>query len=393
MTKTPPTRTKAAATSPRDLWLTHAGQLARPILSALASRQLRAEMPVEVNPDAPPAPESRALFAHLEAAGRLLTGIAPWLEADHDDPHRQDLASLVTPAIDAGTDPDSPDFFNFTRAHQPLVDAAFLAQAMLRAPKLLWHDLTPGIRQNLAAALKSTRIIKPFLSNWLFFSATIETALACVCETDYDPMRIDYALQQHQQWYRGDGAYGDGPKFRFDYYNSFVIQPMMLDVLDHIGKIRSDWQRMQDNVLRRAQRYAQLLERLIAPDGSYPVIGRSITYRCGAFQLLAQLAWQHRLPEPLSPGQTRCALTAVIERTLAAPGTFDKNGWLQIGLAGHQPGLAERYICTGSLYLCSAAFLPLALPKTDPFWADPDKPITSAQIWSGQNAPADHAID
>ena len=49
-------------------------------------------------------------------------------------------------------------------------------------------------------------------------------------------MRVDYALRQHDQWYKGDGAYGDGPTFHWDYYNSFVIHPMLLDVLDVVRR-------------------------------------------------------------------------------------------------------------------------------------------------------------
>ncbi len=54
----------------------------------------------------------------------------------------------------------------------------------------------------------------------------------------WDRMRVDYALRQHEQWYKGDGVYGDGPVFHWDYYNSFVIQPMLLDVLD-VGRDES----------------------------------------------------------------------------------------------------------------------------------------------------------
>lgn len=36
----------------------------------------------------------------------------------------------------------------------------------------------------------------------------------------------------NEEWYKGDGWYGDGPDFHFDYYNSFVIQPMIIQVLD-----------------------------------------------------------------------------------------------------------------------------------------------------------------
>ena len=110
-------------------------------------------------------------------------------------------------------------------------------------------------------------------------------------------------------------------------------------------------------------------ERLIAPDGSFPAIGRSLAYRFGAFQLLAQMALRRALPEGVSPAQVRGALTAVIRRTIAAPGTFDADGWLQIGFCGHQPGVGESYISTGSLYLCAVGLLPLGLPPADEFWS------------------------
>jgi hypothetical protein len=82
----------------------------------------------------------------------------------------------------------------------------------------------------------------------------------------------------------------------------------------------------------------------------------------------------------------------VIRRTLEAPGTFDGDGWLRIGFCGHQPGVGERYISTGSLYLCSAAFLPLGLEAADPFWSAPAAPWTSARAWTGQPFPIDHAL-
>jgi hypothetical protein len=99
------------------------------------------------------------------------------------------------------------------------------------------------------------------------------------------------------------------------------------------------------------------------------------------------------LPTDLKPGQARHALTVVIRRTMEAPRTWDAKGWLQIGLAGHQPGLGENYISTGSLYLCSAALLPLGLPASDPFWSDPGEKTTWAKAWEGTDLPADHAID
>jgi len=145
-------------------------------------------------------------------------------------------------------------------------------------------------------------------------------------------------------------------------------------------------------VLKRARRYAAIQERLIGPDGAYPAIGRSIAYRCGAFQVLAQMALLGELPPPLSGPQVRSALTAVIRRTLDAPGTFDRDGWLTVGLAGHQPHLGESYISTGSLYLCSAVLLPLGLPPSDPFWTGAAEDWTSRRIWLGEDMAADHAL-
>src|SRR5262249_45087585 len=144
---------------------------------------------------------------------------------------RRDYAALARRALSRAVDPSSPDYLNFTRERQPLVDAAFLAQGLLRAKTALRDGLEPQTRRQLIAALESTRTIAPPFNNWLLFSATVETALAAL-GAPWDRMRVDYALRQHDQWYKGDGLYGDGPTFHWDYYNSFVIQPMLIDVLD-----------------------------------------------------------------------------------------------------------------------------------------------------------------
>jgi hypothetical protein len=104
------------------------------------------------------------------------------------------------------------------------------------------------------------------------------------------------------------------------------------------------------------------------------------------------MALRRQLPEGVHPAQVRAALTAVMTRMMAAKGTFDDKGWLTIGFSGHQPSLGEPYISTGSCYLCSAAWLPLALPATDEFWSAPARPWTSQKIWGGENVGTDHAL-
>jgi len=376
----------AAAVSPgdRDYWIQVLTRIADPVLNALSQRKLIATMPVEA-PHGNTA--DRRQYTYLEALGRLLAGIAPWLESGGGAGR---YANLARQSIAAAVDPSSPDAMNFTRGSQPVVDAAFLALGLLRAPAELYQKLDASTKRQLIEALRSTRVIRPGFNNWLLFSATIEAFLAHAGEP-WDAMRVDYAVREHEQWYKGDGMYGDGPEFHWDYYNSFVIHPMLLAVVETVSKQSKTWDSFRGAIVARARRYAAIEERLIAPDGSFPAIGRSIAYRFGAFHLLANMALRRELPDGVLPEQVRAALTAVIRRMIEAPGTFDANGWLNIGFCGHQPALAESYISTGSLYLCSTVFLPLGLESTDPFWRNPALPWTSKKIWSGQDVAADHA--
>ncbi|TBL75390.1 DUF2264 domain-containing protein [Paenibacillus thalictri] len=372
----------------RLYWIDALSRIAQPVLYHLANRQLKKQMPVES------AGTDREQFTHLEALGRLLCGMAPWLEhgsrAAEEGRLRERYALLARQAIDAATDPESPDFFNFSEGLQPLVDAAFLSHALLRAPTELWDKLDSRVKNNVIAALKSTRTRKPGFSNWLLFAAMTEAALY-KAGADFDPMRVDYAIRQHEQWYKGDGIYGDGPDYHADYYNSFVIQPMLVDVVEVFGDLEPAWGELRDSIIARASRFAAQLERMISPEGTFPPLGRSLAYRFGAFQLLSQMALQHRLDKQLVPAQVRCALTAVIRKVIEAPDTFDADGWLRIGFYGHQPEIGEHYISTGSLYLCAAVFLPLGLGADDPFWQG-EAPWTQVKAWSGKPFPIDKAL-
>ena len=217
--------------------------------------------------------EQRRQFTYLEAMGRLLTGIAPWLESGpQNGPEgslRNQYAEWSRMAIQAGTDPASPDFMNFNQGSQPVVDAAFFALAIVRATTELWKKLDAKTQQYVIAALQSSRVIQPGYSNWLLFSAMVEAALSFM-GVWWDPMRVDYAIRTVDTWYKGDGVYGDGPAFHWDYYNSFVIQPMLLHILDTIAKSSPAWDSYRPVMMLRARRYAAIQERLIGPEGTFP---------------------------------------------------------------------------------------------------------------------------
>lgn len=374
----------------RDYWVETMLQIVRPVYQNLSENTLRKNMPVEMYHA-----RQRAEVTHLEALGRSFCGIAPWLNLPDDDTKegqlRKEFRALVIKAIKNAVDPSSPDYLRFDGpGNQPLVDAAFFAEGLLRSEQGIWSQLDEVTQKRIIDGFISSRKIKPNESNWLMFSATVEAALLQFTgECQMEP--IEYALKKHKEWYKGDGWYGDGPNFHFDYYNSYVIQPMLMDVLEVLHNKNMDPENFYELQRKRLIRYAEQQEKMISPEGTYPIVGRSVTYRFGAFQALAQVALRKELPLYIEPGQVRCALTAVMKRQLL-PETFDKDGWLTLGVCGHQPELADSYVSTGSTYLCAFVFLPLGLPADDPFWSQPPVEWSSQRIWSGKSMRRDGSI-
>lgn len=384
---------KSNGTTDRQVWVETLTRIVSPVLENLAAGTLKKNMPFESLSEEP----LRRQVSYLEAVGRTICGIAPWLELGPDNTDegklRAHFIDLVVKGLKNAVNPQSPDHLVFdNRFPQPLVDAAFLAEGVLRAPTQIWGRLDQQTRDWLVNEWKTSRNIKPYESNWLLFASMIEAALL-EFTGEYDAERLNYGVERFRNdWYKGDGWYGDGSAFHLDYYNSLVIHPMFTEILAVMQKHGLDGGDFLPIQQKRHGRLAQQLERMISPEGTYPVIGRSIAYRIGSFHALADAAWLHILPAELNPAQVRCGLTAVMERQFSQPHTFDKDGWLRVGYAGSQINMGEEYINTGSVYLCMAAFLPLGLPATDAFWRNPPADWTSLKAWKGIDVGSDHAI-
>jgi hypothetical protein len=382
---------KSGTLTDRQFWLQQMDKMVRPVVYNLANDSLKIVMP-QVTSIHVDNKEHRIKVQYVEVLGRVLSGIAPWLQSEAGDKNEKALRTQyrqwVLQGVKHALDSTAKDFMNFDIGGQQLVDASYVALAFVRAP-WLWENLDKENQALLVKSIRVTRKFKPVFSNWLLFSAMNEAFLARF-GYEWDPMRVDYALQQMEQWYTGDGMYTDGTSFAFDYYNSYVIHPYLAALADIIGKKTNSYNGMFDKIRKRNERYAVLQERLINADGTYPATGRSIIYRGAAFHHLADMAWRSSLPKQLSPAQVRGALTAVIKKTLESPTTY-RNGWLTIGLYGEQPELGDFYNNQGSPYIASNIFLPLGLADTDPFWASPAAKWSAQKIWSGENFPNDHS--
>ena len=400
--------------SDREYWSELAYQMAAPVLSNMAAGTLQQNFQLET---------SRIWdgrdpkVAYMECFGRLMAGIAPWLSLPDDDtPEGQRRAQLRQWALKAyanAVDPDSPDYLGWGNGSQTLVDAAYLVESFMRGYDALWVPLDSITKQRYINELQGLHRYAPPYSNWLIFVAMEEAFLMKVGAT-YDEYRIHVGVNKLEEWYVGDGWYSDGQAFAFDYYNSFVIQPMYQEVVDIIRSVRGDGDRLLHRVgpndggerraaqiLERMQKYAVILERFISPEGTFPVFGRSIPYRLAAMQPLALLAWQRQLPAELHNGQVRAALTAVMH-CMFDPATkprkgeprfrnFNSGGFITIGFVGDKAQTpVDTYTNNGSLYMASLAFMPLGLPPTDDFWQCEPEKWTSKKAWEGDDFPKDH---
>lgn len=109
----------------------------------------------------------------------------------------------------------------------------FYCREFLRSYDTLWMPLDSITKQRYIAEFTDLRRVDPSYSNWLLFSATVESFLRKAGASS-DTYRISSSLRKIEEWYIGDGWYSDGPNFAFDYYNSFVIHPMYIETLEII---------------------------------------------------------------------------------------------------------------------------------------------------------------
>lgn len=382
---------KTVEKTDRQVWADLCYKISQPVLENMSKGNFQKDFPLELSPTW----DGRdTKVAYLETFARLMAGISPWLSLPDDGTpegkQRKQLHEWAIQAYKNAVDPNSPDKITWlTNTSQPLCDASYLVESFMRAPEATWGQLDEVTKKRYIEGLKSLRTIRPAYNNWLLFRAMVEVFFMSIGE-DVDEYALSVGLQKMSEWYLSDGWYSDGPEYAMDYYNSYVMHPMMVEVVEMCKKHKFSTPISLDLAVKRMNRFNTILERFISPEGAYPAVGRSVIYRMGAFQTLAMSAWKYGLPKDLTNGSVRSALTCVMKRMFAVDGNFDDKGYLRLGFAGHQPNLANYYSNNGSLYMTSLVFMPLGLPADHPFWTAPAEPWTSQKAWSGQEFPEDY---
>ncbi len=395
----------------RAQWITLLREMTEPVIDRFVSKTIKEEFPIRFSNHLPPHQiEKHKRHVFVELFARTLLGVSPLFQSEEmiAQDGSQELFQKTLEMIRISFSPGFPGspgtpkslylpFYEMDR--QLMVEIALILLAFTRVP-YLWQRIEPAIKTEiLNVAYHATTQITPHPNNWLLFQALIDLFLTKHKWRGYNGMqRVMANLVKIEGYYVGDGWYKDGHIFHMDYYNSFVIHPFLVDIYKEIG-LTQFYQR----AVVRMYRHVEFLERLIGPNGTYPIFGRSAVYRTGVFHALAYLPFHHRLnggdPSSLSISGIRDGLWAVLEKSyksepLATTNFGTEWKYLTFGFSGEQPGIADPYSNSGSVYYALLAFAPVGLPATHPFWTtvDSNGGWTQKRAWSGGEIPKDSAI-
>ena len=376
----------------RIFWVDTMQKITYPVLSNLRKGSLRKNMPYISKSS------EGQKTASFEAFSRVFNGIAPWLELGRDNTDegrlREKYIGMTFKALENAINPNSEDYMFVDGNNKKILsETAIFAQGLLRSKNQIWLNLPIDVQARIIIELKNTRNIAPYDNHWLLFTSIIEaTLLEFTGECDME--RLRYGVRKFwKEWYLGDAIYSNGDEARQDYYNSLIIHPMLNDILMVMRKYNIEGNDFLNKQLMRTSRLASQLERSISPEGTYPLVGKSLSYRTGIFHALTQASLFKILPKNIAPAQVRTALTAVLKSHFAGNHNFDGNGWLTVGINGNQLDASEKSINSGSVYLCCEVFLPLGLSFNDPFWSDPFEEWSSLKAWNGHSIDVDQPID
>lgn len=363
----------------RNYWQNIFAKITKPVLDGLNTEGFKEFYLKCITEYSPIIEETRNKdWSYIELFARTIVGCAPLCNSDNI------LFNNVLGAINNVFNPNHSNYIQWyqpsdrTNAHQSLVEAAYLCQAFIYCPKL-WLKVN---QKKILDMLIKVSDLEPCKNNWILFETIILLFLAKNKIKTKKYGNIQKNINNFEKWYRGDFWYSDGEKFTMNYYNSIVIYPMLYDIYILLDELRIIVSVKFSEIKNRINGHAKFLEKLIHPDGSFPIFGRSVAYRFALLNTLA-LAVYHNLID--NYGQVRNALTRVLQKFFEGNQNFNNNGFLILGVNGNQINSINNYTNTGSLYITCIPFMLLGLPEEHPFWSQPESKITYSVAWNGDS--------
>jgi hypothetical protein len=319
-------------------------------------------------------PGGEQLPAAMEGATRMLPALGGWLGCDCNpdrvvvDGRELDVGAIARAIVLAGTDPNSPDYWHRSRGgwDQREVEAALVAEFLLRSRARVWDRLTVAEQEQIMAWLEPAEV--PLAANWLAFQIGRNAARGALGYPASE-QALREQLDRLEREYVGDGFYRDGHRYRFDWYNAFVIHAQLSLWRSLAPEIERE---RIDRIAARTREFIEHLPYLFDPRGAVAPIGRSLAYRSGA------LASVHASilagDDFIEPGLAR-RISAGNLRFHVEAGMFGPDEVLTRGYHGDQPGVVDEYLRPGSQYFATHALSVLALPPEHPFWSATEQPL------------------
>jgi hypothetical protein len=315
--------------------------------------------------------------ADMEGFSRLLWGLVPLLCGGGESI----LWPRMLTGIKNGTNPTHPEYWGEIADYdQCIVEMAAYGFALTLIPEKVWEPLSKVEKGRLAAWLCQINQRKAYDCNWLLFRVLVNLGFRRV-GVPYDKEKVEESLSRIEAFYLGDGWYSDGLVAHRDYYVSFAIHYYCLLYAKIMEK---DDPKRSELYKSRAAEFAKSFMLWFSPDGSALPYGRSMTYRFAQCAFWGAFAFAG--VNTIEPGVVKGLILRHLRWWFRQP-IFDAQGVLTIGYGYPNLVMAESYNSPGSPYWALKAFLPLALPDDDSFWANEEKPLPELPEKALQQAP------
>ncbi|MER0239535.1 DUF2264 domain-containing protein [Fulvimarina sp. MAC8] len=303
----------------------------------------------------------------LEGVARPLWGLVPLSMGGGAFDHWP----LMRKTIAAGCDPAHPGYWGRAQDRsQRCVEMAAIGMLLMMLPEEGWYPLTESEKQNLLTWLADIQTVQLVDNNWLFFAILVQEGLRKIGHADLidEDLQARY-LDRIDQWYLGDGWYGDGPELPIDHYNGFAMHFYALLYAQYA--VNPDPERAR-RYKARAGHFVQEFIHWFARTGETVMVGRSLIYRfaTAAFWGVAPFADQ----DSLSVGAMKGIWARQIRSWRSKP-IFTSDGLLTRGYAYPNLTVCEEYNSPTSPYWAMKAFLPLAYGKDGAFWQAEEEPL------------------
>ncbi len=306
-----------------------------------------------------------AEIAKMEGFSRVLWGLFPLI---HGGGNCEQWEFFIQ-GIRCGTDPNHPAYWgDISDYDQRCVEMAVYGLGLALLNKKLLSYFTSKEQENIYLWLNQSAEAEIPDNNWNYFPILVQVGFL-KAGLPFNKDAVEKRFSSMEAYYIGNGWYSDGPDRPRDYYISMGFHYYGLLYAKMMEK--EDPQRSQE-LRQRATLFAQDFIWMFARDGSAVPFGRSLSYRFAEAAFWSAAAFSDL--NVLDKGTIKGLILRHLRWWMKRP-IFDRDGILSIGYAYPNLIMAEDYNAPGSPYWAFKLFLILALPDSDAFWQEAEKPL------------------